>query len=299
MEFFVAQLVNGILVGSFVALVALGYTIVYGVLRLINFANGSTYMLGAFIGLSLLNLLGDLPTWLAIVVTLLITGCATGLVGVATERFAYRPLRSQPVLVMLVSALAMAFVIENLVLAIPAWGSSNHPYPVSLPGGSIKLGSVTILASQMVILGAAVLLLVAMYLFVTRTIHGKAMRAVAVDRDAAQLVGVNINRVLSTVFFASAFVAGVTGVLAGLYFGTVQYKMGFNVGAVAFTAAVLGGIGNIPGAVLGGLLIGVLQSLGTGYLGSEWQDVFAFVILIAVLIVRPHGILGEKVGSRA
>jgi branched-chain amino acid transport system permease protein len=298
MTYFLNLVVGGIFTGSFFALLALSYTIIYGVLRLINFANGSLYALGAYIGYSMLVLLRGWPAVLAILAAIVVASGVCGALSVGIERIAYRPLRQQPVLIMMISALGVAYVIQNTILVIPAWGAPARFYNASIGTGVLQFGGVRISVGQLVIFIVAVTLLATLTWLTTRTNFGMAIRAIATDQYAARLIGLRINSLMARTFLISGVVTGVTGVLAGLYYHSITYDIGFNAGIVAFTAAVAGGIGNVPGAALGGLLLGVLNSLGTGYLGAEWQDVFAFVALIAVLSFRPQGILGELVAER-
>jgi branched-chain amino acid transport system permease protein len=298
MTYFFNLVVGGIFTGSFFALLALSYTIIYGVLRLINFANGSLYALGAYIGYSMLVLLRGWPAFLAILAAIVVAAGVCGALSVGIERIAYRPLRQQPVLIMMISALGVAYVIQNTILVIPAWGAPARFYNASIGTGVLQLGGIRTSVGQLVIFMVAVTLLAALTWLTTRTNFGMAIRAIATDQYAARLIGLRINSLMARTFLISGVVTGVTGVLAGLYYHSITYDIGFNAGIVAFTAAVAGGIGNVPGAALGGLLLGVLNSLGTGYLGAEWQDVFAFAALIAVLSFRPQGILGELVAER-
>jgi branched-chain amino acid transport system permease protein len=298
MTYFLNLVVGGIFTGSFFALLALSYTIIYGVLRLINFANGSLYALGAYIGYSMLVLLRGWPAFLAILAAIVVAAGVCGALSVGIERIAYRPLRQQPVLIMMISALGVAYVIQNTILVIPAWGAPARFYNASIGTGVLQLGGIRTSVGQLVIFMVAVTLLAALTWLTTRTNFGMAIRAIATDQYAARLIGLRINSLMARTFLISGVVTGVTGVLAGLYYHSITYDIGFNAGIVAFTAAVAGGIGNVPGAALGGLLLGVLNSLGTGYLGAEWQDVFAFAALIAVLSFRPQGILGELVAER-
>jgi branched-chain amino acid transport system permease protein len=297
MDTFLQQLVNGLTVGSFYALVALGYTMVYGVIRLINFAHGDLYMVGAFVGFALLGSFGgalqNLSPVLLIPLAFIVPMATVGILGILIERVAYRPLRHAPRLSPLITAVALSLALEEGAKLI--WGASFQVFPSILPNTIWKLGGVDISALQVLILPVTVGLMFALYLFVGRTMLGKAMRAVAIDQDAAQLMGIDVNTLISLTFFIGAMLAAVAGVMSGAYYSEIDFNMGFLIGLKAFTAAVLGGIGNIPGAMLGGYILGLLETFAAGYISSEWKDVFAFSILILVLVVRPTGILGERV----
>lgn len=298
MQYFLNLLISGIFTGSFFALLALSYTVIYGVLRLINFANGALYTLGAYLGYSMLLVLANWPTIVAVSVALIVSAAACGTLSLGIERVAYRPLRRQPVLIMMISALGVSYVIQNTILVIKAWGAPTRFYSTSVAGGVLKVGGVRISTGQLVIFAVAVVLLVVLTWLTTRTNFGLAIRSIASDAYGASLIGLRSDRLISQVFFISGVVTAIAGVLAGLYYHSIDYQMGFSAGLIAFTAAVAGGIGNVPGAALGGLLLGILNSVGTGYIGAEWQDVFAFVALIVALTFRPQGILGELVAQR-
>lgn len=298
MEYLINLLISGIFTGSFFALLALSYTVIYGVLRLINFANGSLYALGAYLGYTVLLMLGSWPTLVAVLVAMVVAAVACGVLSLGIERIAYRPLRRRPVLIMMISALGVSYVIENTILVIKGWGAPTRFYSASVAGGALQLGGVRVSTGQLVIFAVAVVLLVVLTWLTTRTNFGLALRSIASDAYGASLIGLRSDELISRTFFISGVVTAVAGVLAGLYYHSINYDMGFSAGLIAFTAAVAGGIGNVPGAALGGLVLGILNSIGTGYLGAEWQDVFAFVALILVLSIRPQGILGELVAQR-
>ncbi len=300
MAFLTGQIVAGLLVGAFYAMIALGYSMVYGIMRLINFAHGDLYMVGAFLGFSLFGIAGASSgnSMLMSAGIMVLVMCLVGLLGVAIERVAYRPLRRAPLLSVMITALGMSLILENGVLVTPGWGSLYLVFPASLSSRSLTLLGYQLTLGQLELAIIAVVLMAALYLFVQTTMTGKAMRAIAIDKDASALMGINVDVVIAITFFMGAALAGIAGVLGGMYYGQINYLMGFDLGLKAFTAAVLGGIGNIPGAVLGGFLLGVLESIGGGYLGSEWASVFSFSILILLLVVRPTGILGEKLGAR-
>ncbi|GAA4200614.1 branched-chain amino acid ABC transporter permease [Streptosporangium oxazolinicum] len=290
---------NGLFVGSFYALVALGYSMVYGIIKLLNFAHGDLYMLGAFAGFAILGAVGGvssstaLPLLLAV---LLATMVVTGLAGVALERIAYRPLRRAPRLSLLITAVGASFALEYGMRAVA--GADPRVYPVRLGGTSMEILGARLTVQQIVLIGVAVLLMAGLNLLVTRTREGRAMRAIALDPRTSALMGVDVNAVISRTFFVGSALAGAAGVMAGAYYGKIDFMMGFLIGLKAFTAAVIGGIGNIPGTMLGGLLLGLLESFGTFWLGGEWRDVFAFGVLILFLTVRPTGLLGERVTER-
>ncbi|MET9338003.1 MULTISPECIES: branched-chain amino acid ABC transporter permease [unclassified Nonomuraea] len=290
---------NGLFVGSFYALVALGYSMVYGIIKLLNFAHGDLYMLGAFSGFAVLSALGGvsaamtLPVLLAV---LLLTMVSTGLAGVVLERVAYRPLRGAPRLSLLITAVGASFAIEYGMRAVS--GPDPRVYPVRLSGTTLEVFGARLTLQQLVLIGVAVVLMVGLNLLVTKTREGRAMRAIALDPSTSSLMGIDVNAVISRTFFLGSALAGAAGVMAGAYYGKIDFLMGFLIGLKAFTAAVIGGIGNIPGTMLGGLVLGLLESFGTYWLGGEWRDVFAFGVLILFLTVRPTGLLGERVTER-
>ncbi|MEV6863129.1 branched-chain amino acid ABC transporter permease [Streptosporangium subroseum] len=290
---------NGLFVGSFYALVALGYSMVYGIIKLLNFAHGDLYMLGAFVGFAILGAVGGVSPSMALpllLVVLLATMVVTGLAGVALERIAYRPLRRAPRLSLLITAVGASFALEYGMRAVA--GADPQVYPVRLGGTAMEVLGARLTLQQLVLMGVAVVLMIALNLLVTRTREGRAMRAIALDPRTSALMGVNVNSVISRTFFVGSALAGAAGVMAGAYYGKIDFMMGFLIGLKAFTAAVIGGIGNIPGTMLGGLLLGLLESFGTYWLGGEWRDVFAFGVLILFLTVRPTGLLGERVTER-
>jgi branched-chain amino acid transport system permease protein len=296
---FIQLTVDGLTLGSVYALIALGYTLVYGVLKLLNFAHGDLYMIGAYVGFFVIQWFGG-PTSLTIPVPLLLVimfVLAAGLVGglgVAIERFAYRPLRDAPRIAPLITAIGISFFLENSALLL--FGAQtrvyNTPQFISFSSG-IQIGSVSIDAVQILVLVLGLVLTVGLRLLVNRTKLGKQMRAVAADREAAEMLGINVNFTIAATFFIGSALAGVAGVMGGLLFNQVTATIGFIAGLKAFTAAVVGGIGSIPGAVLGGLLIGVAESFITGYISSTYTNLLVFALLIAVMLVRPSGLLGR------
>jgi len=299
MAFFFQELVNGITTGALYSLVALGFSMVYGILKLLNFAHGDLYMVGAYIGFFVIQWFGG-PQSLSIAVPLLLlimfvlAAVVVGGLGVAIERFAYRPLRDAPRIAPLITAIGVSFFLENAALLL--FGAQFRVYNtadfISLSSG-ITIGSVTIDSVQIMVLVLGLLLTVGLRELVNRTKLGKQMRAVAADREAAEMMGVNVNFTIAATFFLGSALAGVAGVMGGLLFNQVTPTIGFIVGLKAFTAAVVGGIGSLPGAMLGGLLIGVAESMITGYISSTYTNLFVFALLIVVMLVRPSGLLGR------
>jgi len=310
MDIFTQQLINGITVGSVYALVALGYTMVYGIIGLINFAHGDVVMVGAMIATTLVVALvggdaGGMSGWLAVglAVALAVPVCMA--LGWTAERFAYRPLRRAPRLAALITAIGVSIIIQNVAMMV--WGRNYLSFPHIIEPNIFEVAGARISILQLMIIASATAIMVGLLLIVHRTRLGTAMRATAQNREVAGLMGVNINTVISMAFLIGSALAAVAGVMVTAYYGVAQYTMGFLLGLKAFTAAVLGGIGNMGGAMLGGLLLGIIESLGAGYIGdltngvfgSNYQDVFSFLVLILVLIFRPSGLLGERVGDRA
>jgi branched-chain amino acid transport system permease protein len=285
-EFF-QQLINGISLGSVYALIALGYTMVYGIVRLINFAHGDIYMMGAFIGF-LATAVMKLPFLPALGMSM--AGCAV--LGMIVERLAYRPLRGQPRITLLITAIGVSFFLEYSMV----WAVSPQPrsYPQLLSSYQMHIGDLLITAQQVFILMVALVLMIALQLLVQHTRAGKAMRAVSFDEQAAALMGINVDSVISYTFALGSALAGAAGLLVGIYYNRIDPLMGVMPGLKAFVAAVLGGIGVIPGAVLGGLLMGVAESLVSGFLSSTYRDAVAFALLILILLVKPTGLLGKK-----
>ena len=294
---FVQQLVNGLALGAVYALIALGYTMVYGILQLINFAHGEVYMLGAYLGIICLGVLTSvgmtaysLP--LALLITLVVSMAFCAAYGAAIERIAYRPLRSAAKLSPLISAVGVSIILQNVVMLTQ--GKEYKNLPPLLPSSGISLFGANVSPVQLFILSASILLMISLHLFVKRTRMGKAMRATSQDRVMAGLVGIDVNRVISTTFMIGSALAAVAGVMVTLYYGVVHFFMGYLAGIKAFTAAVLGGIGSIPGAMLGGFMLGLIENFGASYISSVYKDAFAFIVLIITLIIRPAGLLGQK-----
>ncbi|WP_035383365.1 branched-chain amino acid ABC transporter permease [Ferriphaselus sp. R-1] len=307
MEILLQQILNGLVQGSVYALVALGYTMVYGILGLINFAHGEVLMVGAMVALSVMLKLiaAGLAAPLVLLFGLLVAILVCMALGYSIERVAYRPLRNAPRLAPLITAIGISIVLQNLAMIF--WGREYRAFPALLPNGTHTLGGAVINDTQLIIIFVSLLVMAGLLLLVHRTRLGRAMRAVAENPAAAQLMGVDTNRVISVTFMLGSALAAVAGLMVSANYGIVHYYMGFILGLKAFTAAVLGGIGNLRGAMLGGVLLGLIESLGAGYiggltggfLGSNYQDVFAFFVLIAVLVLRPSGLLGERVAERA
>ena len=296
-------LVIGVADGSIYALIALGYTMVYGIIELINFAHGDIFTLGAFLAIPVLSFFGITgqvtftPGVLGIlIVTAIIVMALNGLINITIERIAYRPLRNAPRLAPLITAIGMSFVVEG---AMYLWkGPFNVIFPDLLPDTRVSLGIIDVGVKDIFVVVSTLVLVILLSLFIARTKLGKAMRATAQDRQAAQLMGININRTISATFFIGAALAGAGGIIWGLYFNTVRFDLGFSNGLIAFTAAVFGGIGNIQGAALGGLLIGIIQALSDRYGSGSWTNVVIFGILILVLVLRPTGLLGMRVPEK-
>ncbi|MFM9968087.1 MAG: branched-chain amino acid ABC transporter permease [Burkholderiales bacterium] len=307
MDIFIQQLINGITLGAVYAVVALGYTMVYGIIQLINFAHGELVMIGAMVAFTLIGVLAPLGLPV-LVVALMATLCAMlvcAALGFAMERLAYRPLRGAPRLAPLISAIGVSIILQHLALLV--WSRNPLSFPQIIKAESYAIGGASITNIQIGILLISIAMMVGLAWLVYRTRMGTAMRATAQNPNMAALLGVDANRVIAMTFILGAALAAVAGVMVGSYYGIAQYTMGSALGLKAFCAAVLGGIGNIPGAMLGGVLLGVVEALGAGYIGdftnnvfgSNYQDVFAFIVLILVLVFRPSGILGERVGDRA
>ncbi len=303
-SYFIQTLAFGIADGAIYALVALGYTMVYGIIELINFAHGDVFTLGAFISLALMPAFGlaegkpfNLLLLVPLLGVLLVTMAVCAIINVGIERIAYRPLRNAPRLAPLITAVGMSFILEGVMYV---WkGPFNLHYANLLPQTRIPLGGGgSIGVKDLIVIVTAVTLVVALALFVNLSKLGKAMRATAQDRDAAQLMGIDINRTISATFFIGAALAGAGGIIYGLYFNFVAFDVGFTAGLFAFTAAVFGGIGNIPGAAIGGLMIGIVAALWNGYFSAAWTPIVVFAILILVLVFRPTGLLGMRVPEK-
>lgn len=299
MDIFLQQLVNGLTIGSLYALVALGYTMVYGVMKLINFAHGDLVALSSFVGLTVYtNMFADGGTSIVAVITVfMFTAAIIAVVGVLLERLAYRPLRTAPRLSAVVSALGAGLVIQNSIMLI--WGPNMKIFPSDLfPSTIWDINGVVITFTQLMILGTSSTLMIALYLFINRTKMGTAIRAVAIDQDAAKLMGINVNKIVMIIFVIGSALGAVAGLFIGIYYRGITFDMGWTYGLSAFVAAIIGGIGNIPGAMFGGLMLGLFNALISGYISSAWAETFTFMLLIVVLIFRPTGILGEKMAEK-
>jgi len=307
METLIQQIINGLVLGSMYALVALGYTMVYGIINLINFAHGEILMVGAMVSWTVVTALADsgLPGWLLMTIGLVGAILVCSVLNYSVEKIAYRPLRNAPRLAPLITAMGMSLLLR--VLAMIIWKPNPKPFPLLLPTTPIDLGGPVITVTQCLILGLTVAILAGLMYLVNYTKLGRAMRATAENPRVAGLMGVKPDFIISTTFVIGAALAAVAGLMWAANYGTVQHTMGFTPGLKAFCAAVLGGIGNLAGAVVGGLLLGFIEAIGAGYLGdltggvlgSQHTDIFAFLTLILVLTLRPSGLLGERVADRA
>lgn len=309
MDILLQQVLNGLVLGSVYALIALGYTMVYGILQLINFAHGEVLMIGAMVAFTVVNWLmthfPDMPKVLMLIIALVVAIPSCMIIAVLIERIAYRPLRNAPKLAPLITAIGLSIVLQTLAMMI--WSPNPKVFPDLLSTTPIEIGGAFLAPKQALILIVSALMMGGLLLLVHRTKLGRAMRAVAENPRTAGLMGVNSNYVIGATFAIGAALAAVAGVLVAMNYNIVQFMMGFMPGLKAFTAAVLGGIGNLVGAMVGGLLLGIIESFGAGYigdltggfLGSHYQDIFAFAVLILVLVFRPSGIMGERVADRA
>jgi branched-chain amino acid transport system permease protein len=299
MEVFIQQVINALTLGGLYALIALGYTMVYGVIQLINFAHGEFFAAGGYIGVLLLGVMGtmgymDTHPWLCLGFSLVLTMVYCAFLAMGVERVAYKPLRNQPRLAALISALGMSIFLSNGMML--ARGPLDQPYPLEYSSGGFEFGSlITINHMQIVIWILTAVLLVGLNILVFKTRIGMAMRATAQDKTMSSLVAISANKIIALTFAIGAALAGAAGIMVGLYYGSVRYDMGFVPGIKAFAAAVLGGIGSITGAMIGGLVIGAVEVFGAAYISGEYKDVFAFIILIAVLYFKPTGIMGENI----
>lgn len=295
---------NGLTLGSMYALIALGYTMVYGILKLLNFAHGDVYMVGAYLGYGMILLLVPptgpvLPRPLIILIMLIVAMAGTSILGVAIERFAYRPLRNAPRIAPLISALGVSFVLQNLVQLVVSPRPLSYGSGTVLPvGAGVTIAGFDISAARLLVILTTIVLMGGLTYFVRATRLGRAMRAVSMDHDAAAMMGVDVDRVVAVTFVIGSALAGAAGVMVGIVFLSISHTMGFLAGLKGFTASVVGGIGNIPGAVLGGLLIGLAESMASVYISITFKEAVAFVILVAVLLIRPSGILGAQIEEK-
>jgi branched-chain amino acid transport system permease protein len=292
MTTFLQQLVNGLSLGSIYALIALGYTMVYGVLRLINFAHGDVYMVGAYVGYYLSRKLqGREPSILSAVLVMLGSMLACAVLGALIERLAYRPVRREARLTLLITAIGVSLFIENVAQLL--FGADPKFFPSLAPSADFIVAGVRLTSEQLTVIAVSVLLMVLLRFFILKTRTGKAMRAVSFSLDASKLMGISTDRIIAITFALGSALAAAAGVLIGMQIPKIDPLMGILYGLKAFVAAVLGGIGSVPGAVLGGLLIGISEVMVVGYLSSTYRDAIAFGILILVLILRPQGLLGR------
>ena len=291
METFFQQLVNGVSLGSIYALIALGYTMVYGIIKLINFAHGEVYMIGAFVGYAIPKLtgLGFLPS-------IIISMAACSLLGFTIEKIAYKPLRGSSRITVLITAIGVSLFLQYTMMFFV--GAESRAYPDILEKTLYDLNGVIVNSQQIYIVLTTVILMVILQFIVKNTKPGKAMRAVSADRDAAQLMGVDVNNTISFTFLIGSALAGAAGVLVGIYYNSIDPLMGIMPGLKAFVAAVFGGIGNIPGAMIGGLAIGIIETMVGGYVNSMYRDAAVFALLIVVLIIKPSGLLGKPTGEK-
>ncbi|MBF0329162.1 MAG: branched-chain amino acid ABC transporter permease [Nitrospirae bacterium] len=295
------QLINGLTVGCVYAVIALGYTMVYGILEFINFAHGEIYMLGAYFGIIFLALFtssglaaSNFPLAFALTVLLTILFCSA--YGFTIEKIAYRPLRKAPRLSPLISAIGISIFLQNYVMITQ--GATDKVFPQKFGDASFNFMGASATSLQLIIIFASGLMMLGLHLFIRKTRTGKAMRATAQDMTMASLVGINVDRIISVTFIIGAGLAAAAGVMVAAYYGLVNYSIGYVAGIKAFTAAVLGGIGNIPGAMLGGVVLGLIESLGSAYVSAEYKDVYAFIILLIILLIKPSGLLGTSVEEK-
>ena len=309
MDVFIQQVINGLVLGSMYALIALGYTMVYGIINLINFAHGEVLMVAALTSWSVIGLMQEsmpgLPGWLMLLIALVIASVVSACLNFTIEKIAYRPLRNSPKLAPLITAIGMSILLQTLAMII--WKPNYKPYPTLLPSTPFHVGGAVISSTQIMIWGVTAISLAVLMWIVNATKLGRAMRATAENPRVAALMGVKPDVVISATFVIGAILAAIAGVMFASNYGTVHHSMGFLPGLKAFTAAVFGGIGNLTGAVIGGILLGLIESIGSGYigaltggvLGSHYADIFAFIVLIFVLTLRPSGLMGERVADRA
>jgi branched-chain amino acid transport system permease protein len=302
MKLIIEQLLNGLTIGSFYALIALGYSMVYGVMKLINFAHGDLFTLGSYFGYTLLVVGTAYVTsifglWGGLIAAMLVAAIGTGILGIIVERLAYRPIYPAGRLPAVVSALGVSIFLQNAIMVI--WGARPQAYTSNLiPSHILNISGLRINVLQIIILLLSFLLMGILYYIIQKTTFGAAIRACALDRETAALMGININLIIFFIFALGPALGGTAGVMVGVYYRRISFIMGWNYGLKAFTATILGGIGNIPGAMIGGLILGILEMLGSTYISTAYKDVFVFLVLILVLIFKPTGILGEKVAEK-
>jgi len=288
------QLMNGLVLGSFYALIALGYSMVYGIIKLLNFAHGDIYMWGSFVTLFIFGYASVVvgSGWAAVLLGMITAMIFMGLVAFFIQRFAYRPLFDAPRLSLLITAIGVSMILYNLMMVLTNGEYKFFNSDINVAAG-IAIGPFTLTYVKLIMLIITAVLMISLSLFINRTIWGKAMRGIAQDKNTCRLMGINVNKIIGLTFFIGSALAAVAGCMACVYYGSLHYFMGYIMGIKAFTAAVIGGIGSIPGAMLGGILLGLLEAVGTQVIGSAWKDVFAFVILIIMLIFKPTGMMGK------
>ncbi len=309
MDILLQQIINGLVLGSMYALIALGYTMVYGIIQLINFAHGEVLMIGALTSWSCIGFMQEAmpgaPGWVILLLATLIACAVAAALNFVIEKVAYKPLRTSPRLAPLITAIGMSILLQTLAMII--WKPNYKSYPTLLPATPFQVGGAVITSTQILILGVTVVALASLMYLVNYTKLGRAMRATAENPRVAALMGVKPDMVISATFIIGAILAAIAGIMYASNYGTAQHAMGFLPGLKAFTAAVFGGIGNLAGAVVGGILLGLIEAIGSGYigtltggvLGSQYTDIFAFIVLIIILTLRPSGLLGERVADRA
>ena len=300
-DILIQQLINGLTIGMIYALIALGYTMVYGIINLINFAHGEIFMVGAYLAWSLFTVTISAGEAHGIALLFLIlagfivgmAGC--GVLGMVIEKVAYRPLRNAPRLAPLITAIGVSFFLQNAVMLL--YGASDKSFPSLFPHYSFYIGQASVTGLQILIVVVSVALMLILHYFIKLSKMGKALRATSQDLKTASLMGIDVNRIISLCFLIGSSLAAAGGVMFGMYYNAINFHDGYIAGLKAFTAAVLGGIGNVAGAMLGGVVIGLVEGLGAGYISSEWKNVFAFIILVLILLFKPTGLFGEKRGA--
>jgi len=299
-QLFLQQLLNGLTIGMVYALIALGYTMVYGVIQLINFAHGEVFMVGAYLALTVitvtLSVWPGVPFGVLLILLFVFSMLGASLLGATIEKVAYKPLRGSPKLTALITSIGVSFFLQNAVMLL--YGSKEQSLPEIIPNIQFHFHRISFSLMQTIIFATSISLMFFLAWFVKNTKLGKAMRASAENGEAAQLVGISVNKIIRVTFMMGSALAAVGGALFGLYYGSINFHDGYLAGLKAFTAAVFGGIGSIPGAMVGGVLLGVFEGLGAAYISSEWKDVFAFILLGIVLICKPSGILGENLPDK-
>ena len=291
MQLFMQQMVNGVALGSIYALIALGYTMVYGTIRLINFAHGDIYMMGAFIGFYLITVLE-----MNLVLAMIITMVTTAILGVIIERIAYKPLRNASRVAGLITAIGVSYFLQNIMIYF--LGPEVRAFPSPLETQIFRVFGLVINSKQILVVAVTIIMMILLHLIVNKSKMGKAMRAVAVDSEAAQLMGIDVDRVISFTFALGSSLAGMAGILVGIYYNSIQPTMGVTMGLKAFIAAVIGGVGSIPGAMVGGYLIGVLETIVTFMGGSMYKDAAVYALLIVILLIKPSGLFGKNVKEK-